>query len=182
MALGMYLLSTMGPTTTQLSASAYMVVLGLGLGMVMQVLVLAVQNAVDQRDLGVATGTATFLRSMGGAFGVALLGTVLSNRLAANLAELLPGGKLPPGVSPDTLKGSPAAILSLPEAVRGPVIDAFARSIDTVFLVGVPIAIIGFAITLLLREVPLRSTHAPAVDSVPGADAAAAETPVSSRS
>ena len=184
MAFGMYLLSTMGPTTTQLRASAYMVVLGLGLGMVMQVLVLAVQNAVEPRDLGVATGAATFLRSMGGAFGVALLGTVLSNRLATNLAELLPGGKLPPGVSPDTLKGSPAAILSLPEAVRGPVIDAFARSIDTVFLVGVPIALIGFAITLLLQEVPLRSTHAPAVDSVPGADAdaAAAETPVSSRS
>jgi EmrB/QacA subfamily drug resistance transporter len=183
MAFGMYLLSTMGPTTTQLRASLYMVVLGLGLGMVMQVLVLAVQNAVDPRDLGVATGAATFLRSMGGAFGVALLGTVLSNRLATNLAELLPGGKLPPGLSPDTLKGRPAAILSLPEAVRVPVIDAFARSIDTVFLVGVPIALIGFGITLLLHEEPLRSTHAPAVDAVPGADAAAAaEPPVSSRS
>jgi hypothetical protein len=183
MAVGMYLLSTMGPTTTEVRASAFMVVLGLGLGMVMQVLVLAVQNAVDPRDLGVATGAATFLRSMGGAFGVALLGTVLSNRLATNLADLLPGGKLPAGVSADTLKGSPAAILSLPPAVRGPVVEAFARSIDTVFLVGVPIAIVGFAITLLLREVPLRSGHAPAaVEAAPGAEAVAAEPPVSSRS
>jgi EmrB/QacA subfamily drug resistance transporter len=160
MALGMYLLSTMGPTTTTLDASAFMAVLGLGLGMVMQVLILAVQNAVDQRDLGTATGAATFLRSMGGSFGVALFGAVLSNRLATNLADLLPGGSLPPGISPDTLKGSPAAILSLPDAVRGPVIEAFARSIDTVFLAGVPIAIIGFAISLLLREDPLRSTDA----------------------
>jgi EmrB/QacA subfamily drug resistance transporter len=158
MALGMYLLSTMGPTTTTLDASVFMAVLGLGLGMVMQVLVLAVQNAVDQRDLGTATGAATFLRSMGGSFGVALFGAVLSNRLATNLADLLPGGSLPPGISPDTLKGSPAAIRSLPDAVRGPVIEAFARSIDTVFLAGVPIAIIGFAISLLLREEPLRST------------------------
>jgi hypothetical protein len=182
----MYLLSTMGPTTTEVGASLYMAVLGLGLGMVMQVLVLAVQNAVDPRDLGTATGAATFLRSMGGAFGVALLGTVLSNRLATNLAHLLPGGKLPHGVSPDTLKGSPAAILSLPPAVRGPVIEAFARSIDTVFLVGVPIAIVGFAITLLLREVPLRSGQAgPPVEAVAGVDAAgpaASEPPVSSRS
>jgi EmrB/QacA subfamily drug resistance transporter len=160
MALGMYLLSTMGPTTTTLDASAFMVVLGLGLGMVMQVLVLAVQNAVDRRDLGTATGAATFLRSMGGSFGVALFGAVLSNRLATNLADLLPGGSLPAGVSPDTLKGSPAVILSLPDAVRGPVIEAFARSIDTVFLAGVPIAIVGFAISLLLREEPLRSTDA----------------------
>ena len=175
MAAGMYLLSTMGPSTTQVQASAYMVVLGLGLGMVMQVLVLAVQNAVDQKDLGVATGAATFLRSMGGAFGVALLGAVLSNRLASNLADLLPGGRLPAGVSPATLKGSPAAILSLPAAVRAPVIEAFARSIDTVFLVGVPIAIVGFAITLLLREVPLRSGRQAPVD-------AAAEAPVSSPS
>jgi EmrB/QacA subfamily drug resistance transporter len=182
MAVGMYLLSTMGPTTTEVSASAYMVVLGLGLGMVMQVLVLAVQNAVEPRDLGTATGAATFLRSMGGAFGVALLGTILTNRLATNLADLLPGGKLPPGLSPDTLKGSPAAILSLPAAVRGPVIDAFARSIDTVFLVGVPIAIIGFAISLLLQEVPLRSGQTATVEAVAGAEAAAAEPPVSSRS
>jgi MFS family permease len=157
MAAGMYLLSTMGSTTTTVTSSAYMLVLGLGLGMVMQVLILAVQNSVDRRDLGVATGAATFLRSMGGSFGVALFGAVLSNRLATNLADLLPGGSLPPGVSPATLKGSPAAILSLPEAVRVPVVEAFARSIDTVFLAAVPIALLGFVITLFLRETPLRS-------------------------
>jgi len=135
--------------------------------MVMQVLVLAVQNAVDPKDLGTATGAATFLRSMGGSFGVALLGAVLSNRLASNLADLLPGGRLPAGISPDALKGSPAAILSLPASVRGPVIEAFARSIDTVFLVGVPIAFVGFAISLLLREVPLRTGRSAPVEAAP---------------
>jgi EmrB/QacA subfamily drug resistance transporter len=185
MAAGMYLLSTMGPTTTEVSASAYMVVLGLGLGMVMQVLILAVQNSVDRRDLGVATGAATFLRSMGGSFGVALFGAVLSNRLATNLAHLLPGGSLPAGVSPASLKGSPAVILSLPAAVRTPVIEAFARSIDTVFLAAVPIALLGFVITLFLRETPLRSADdvpaEPAAEA-PQADAVAAVPRVSSRS
>ena len=175
MSLGLYLLSTMGPTTTEVSAGVYMVVLGLGLGMVMQVLVLAVQNAVERRDLGTATGAATFLRSMGGSFGVALFGAVLSNRLATNLADMLPGGHLPAGVSESTLRGSPKVILSLPPGVRGIVIDAFARSIDTVFLAAVPIALAGFAITLLLRELPLRTTQdgvpeplAPGVDELDG--------------
>jgi EmrB/QacA subfamily drug resistance transporter len=171
MSLGLYLLSTMGPTTTEASAGVYMVVLGLGLGMVMQVLVLAVQNAVERRDLGTATGAATFLRSMGGSFGVALFGAVLSNRLATNLANMLPGGHLPAGVSESTLRGSPKVILSLPPGVRGIVIDAFARSIDTVFLAAVPIALAGFAITLLLRELPLRTTQdALPTSSAPGVD------------
>ncbi|MEP6642611.1 MAG: MDR family MFS transporter [Gaiellales bacterium] len=171
MSLGLYLLSTMGPTTTAASAGVYMVVLGLGLGMVMQVLVLAVQNAVERRDLGTATGAATFLRSMGGSFGVALFGAVLSNRLATNLANMLPGGHLPAGVSESTLRGSPKVILSLPPGVRSIVIDAFARSIDTVFLAAVPIALAGFAITLLLRELPLRSTQDAVPDpSAPGLD------------
>jgi EmrB/QacA subfamily drug resistance transporter len=160
MTLGMYLLSTMGVSTSRTGAAAYMVVLGLGLGCVMQVLVLAVQNAVDRRDLGTATGAATFMRSMGGSFGVAIFGAVLSNRLAANLHALLPAGRAA-RVSPDRLTGSPAAILSLPPDLREPVVHAFARSIDTVFLAAVPIALAGFVMTLLLREDPLRGPAAP---------------------
>ena len=113
------------------------------------------QNSVDRRDLGTATGAATFMRSMGGSFGVAIFGAVLSNRLAHNLHSMLPAGAT--GISADRLKGSPAVILSLPPAIRGPVVHAFARSIDTVFLVAVPVALIGFLMTLLLREDPLRS-------------------------
>ena len=160
MATGMYLLSTMGSGTTAVTSAAFMFVLGLGLGMVMQVLVLAVQNAVERRDLGSATGVATFLRSMGGSFGVAVYGAVLSNRLRANLADLLPHG-LPRGVSASDLRGSPAHILALPDGVRGPVIEAFARSIDSVFLFAVPFALLGFVLALRIREVPLATGAEP---------------------
>jgi EmrB/QacA subfamily drug resistance transporter len=169
MTLGMYLLSTMGTTTTRVGSSVYMVVLGLGLGMVMQVLVLAVQNSVDRRDLGTATGAATFMRSMGGSFGVAIFGAVLSNRLASNLHQLLPTG-LPPGLSSSRLTGSPATILGLPPSVRSLVVEAFARSIHTVFLAAVPLALAGFLLTLTLPEVPLRAGQAPprALDAATG--------------
>ena len=81
MAGGLYLLSLMGVGTSSETVALYMFVLGLGLGLVMQVLVLAVQNAVDYSDLGVATSGATLFRSIGGSIGTALLGAIFSNRL-----------------------------------------------------------------------------------------------------
>ncbi|HTW11626.1 MAG TPA: MDR family MFS transporter, partial [Solirubrobacteraceae bacterium] len=81
MVVGLYLLSRMDAATTRAVSSAYMFVLGLGLGMVMQVLVLAVQNAVDYEDLGVATSGATLFRSIGGSVGTAILGSIFSSRL-----------------------------------------------------------------------------------------------------
>ena len=86
-AIGVYLLSTIDPQTPRFFLSMYMVVLGLGLGCVMQVLVIAVQNAVEQRDLGVGTSSATFLRSMGASFGVAIFGAIFSNQLAVQPQE-----------------------------------------------------------------------------------------------
>jgi Na+/melibiose symporter-like transporter len=82
MTVGLYLLSTMDPTSSQIEIFGFMFVLGLGLGMVMQVLVLAVQNAVDYSDLGVATSGATLFRSIGGSLGTAVLGAIFSNRLS----------------------------------------------------------------------------------------------------
>jgi EmrB/QacA subfamily drug resistance transporter len=125
---GFALLSTMDPSTTTAQRSLYMLVLGLGLGMTMQVLVLAVQNAVDYRDLGVATSGATFFRSIGGSFGVAIFGAIFSNRLA------------------DELAGAESRA------------DAYAEALTTVFLVAVPVVLLAFALTWLLREVPLRRT------------------------
>src|SRR6202023_3277388 len=90
MTVGLLLLSTMNAQTGRLEASAYMFILGLGLGLVMQVLVLAVQNAVDYHDLGVATSGATLFRSIGGSVGTAVLGSIFSNRLSAELASALP--------------------------------------------------------------------------------------------
>ena len=162
-AVGMYLMSTMGVGTSRLTSSLYMVVLGLGMGMIIQVMVLAVQNSVPHSDLGTATATETFMRSMGGAFGVAIFGAIFTNRLAFNLGELLPGGA--GSVDTDQLQGSPQAIRSL--APGGPRVGAArARSIDPRGLPGaVPLAIAAFLVTWLLPEKQLRETaHVGAVE------------------
>ncbi|MFD0070695.1 EmrB/QacA family drug resistance transporter, partial [Streptomyces sp. NPDC127574] len=131
---------------------AYFFVFGLGLGLVMQVLVLIVQNAVSYEDLGVATSGATFFRSIGASFGVAIFGTVFASRLGDNLTKALAGQKLPPGITTDSLKADPKGIGALPPDVRPPVLHAFATSITDVFLYAAPVAVLGFALAWFLRE------------------------------
>jgi EmrB/QacA subfamily drug resistance transporter len=156
--IGLYLLSTMHVGTGRLQSSLYMVVLGAGIGMIIQVMVLAVQNSVEHRDLGTATATESFSRSMGGAFGVAIFGAILTNRLAFNLSRLLPKGVNLHGIDPNSLTASPAAIRALPAPARIAVIEALARSIHVVFLFAVPLAVLAFGVTWLLKENPLRET------------------------
>jgi EmrB/QacA subfamily drug resistance transporter len=157
MTVGSWLLSTMGVGTTRVESSAYMAVLGLGMGMIVQVMVLAVQNSVEHRDLGTATGVETFSRSMGASFGVAMFGAVLNNRLAYHLPRLLPPGTNL-GVDARTLAASPAAIRKLSPAVHHAVIEALARSIHVCFLVGLPFLTVAWCVTWLLKEQPLRDT------------------------
>ncbi|MBV8692876.1 MAG: MFS transporter [Actinobacteria bacterium] len=157
MAFGLYLLSTMGVGTSRLLSAFYMVILGAGMGAIIQVMVLAVQNAVEHRDLGTATGVETFSRSMGSSFGVAAFGAILNNRLAYHLPRLLPPGAAL-GVDQRTLTASPQAIRRLPPNVQHAVIEALARSIHVTFLVGVPLVAIAFLVTFLLKETPLRTT------------------------
>ena len=156
-AVGMYLLSTMDTSTGRLESSLYMLILGLGLGAVMQNLVLAVQNAAGYRDLGVVTSAVNFFRSLGGAFGVAIFGAVLSARLSDELPGLLPAGAAE-GVDPTALANSPEQIRALPGPLADAVVEAVARSVHTVFLVAVPVILLGFALIWLLREIPLRET------------------------
>ena len=113
------------------------IILGLGFGGTTQVLVLAAQNAVEPRDIGVATSTATFMRQMGGTFGAAIFGSVLATQLTANLREAFPNGP-PAGVDSDAVTGSPATIAALPDAVRTDVIDAFVGAVQMMFTVAVP--------------------------------------------
>jgi EmrB/QacA subfamily drug resistance transporter len=155
--LGMYLLSRMEPTTDLVYASASMAVLGLGIGMVMQVLVLAIQNAVEHRDLGAATSAANFFRSIGGTFGTAALGAIFSARLTSVLTSLLPGSTAG-GLDPGSLARAPEQIAQLDPAIRSAVVEGIARAVDTVFVVGVPIAALGFLLSLSLRGEPLRET------------------------
>ncbi len=176
-ALGVFLLSTIDPQTSRLTISLYMVVLGAGLGCVMQVLVIAVQNAVEHRDLGVGTSSATFLRSMGSSFGVAIFGAIFSNQLAANLVKNLPAAALRGGISPTSLQGNPAALKNLPPAIHTGLVNSVSESLHVVFLAAVPVLVLAFVLTLLLREIPLRTRaqaqHAAAegfgLDAAPGA-------------
>jgi len=158
MTVGLYLMSTMGVGTSRLLTSAYMVLLGLGIGMIIQVMVLAVQNSVPHSDLGTATATEQFTRSMGGAFGVAAYGAILNNRLAHYLPQLLPSGFRSGTVNAATITGSPAAIRRLPSPVEHAIILALAHSIHVVFLFAVPLTAAAFCVTFLLREIPLRET------------------------
>ena len=112
MTIGLLLLSRLGPDTSWLDASLYMFVFGMGLGSVMQVTVIATQNAVDHKDLGAATSGVTYFRSMGGSFGTTVFGSIFANRLSANIADNLGGTALPAGVSSDTLSPEALTLLS----------------------------------------------------------------------
>jgi len=159
LAVGLFLLSRMNVSTSFGLISVYMVVVGLGVGLVMQVLVVAVQNSVPYEQLGTATATATFFRTIGGAFGVAGLNAVFNNRLFAALSS----AHIPPSALRSILSGSsivvnPAAIDHLPLVVRSPIREAFSHSLQTVFLVAVPFAALAFALSWLMKEIPLRTT------------------------
>ncbi len=156
MTVGLFLLSRLGPSTSTALTSLYMFVFGVGLGGVMQVLIIAVQNAVDYKDLGAATSGATFFRSMGGSFGVAIFGAIFANLLAGNIAHYLKGVTLPPGLSGSSI--SPAALAKLPPQVHGGFVQAYAHSLNTVFEVAVPVAGVAFLLTWLLPELKLRKT------------------------
>jgi EmrB/QacA subfamily drug resistance transporter len=155
---GLGLLAMIGPTTSRLIISADMVVLGAGLGMVMQVLVLAVQNSVERRHMGVATSSASFFRSMGSSFGVAIFGAIFSTQLSTNLRRDLPAAALHGGLNPGSLQANPAVLSALPPALHSGIVQAFADSLHVVFLAAVPFTAVAFLLTLWLREIPLRRT------------------------
>lgn len=157
-ALGLLLLHQLDEFSSTGEMSAYFFVFGLGLGLVMQVLVLIVQNAVPYEDLGVATSGATFFRSIGAAFGVAIFGSVFASRLGDKLTTALGGQQLPAGTSVDSLKADPKGIADLPAALRPPVLHAYASAITDVFLYAAPVALLGFVLAWFLREDKLRGS------------------------
>ncbi|MEU2180302.1 MFS transporter [Streptomyces thermolilacinus] len=155
---GLLLLHRMETTSPTWEMSLYFFVFGAGLGLVMQVLVLVAQNAVGYEDLGVATSGATFFRSIGASFGVAVFGTIFTSRLTGKLEESLSGQDLPPGTGPDAVASDPRAIAELPPALRPSALEAYSTSITDVFLYASPIVLLAFVIAWLLREDPLRGS------------------------
>jgi hypothetical protein len=167
---GMFLLSRLGVGTAPWVASVYMVVVGIGIGLVMQVLVLVVQNDVRPQEIGVATSTATFFRSVGGSFGVAIFGTIFATRLSDQLS------RLPASVTARLGSGvhlNPEQARHLPAAVHVDFLQAFAHALHGVFLWGMALAAVPFLLSWLLKEVPLRTTLSPDAEAAAAAPAAA---------
>jgi hypothetical protein len=155
--IGLLLLSRVGADTPLWQTDLSMVVFGAGLGMNMQSIVLAMQNAVDPRDMGVATSAVTFFRQVGGSMGTAIFLSILFTNAVSNIAENLknagihavPGG----GFDPNDTSG----LKNLPEAIRHPILVGFSSAMDTVFLVGACVLVIAVVLAAFMKEVPLRT-------------------------
>ncbi|MFI6484304.1 MFS transporter [Nonomuraea sp. NPDC050663] len=171
---GMFMLSRLTETSSTLTMSIDLLVLGCGLGLVMQVLVIAVQNAVGFEDLGVATSGATFFRSIGGSFGVAVLGSVFTTRLNDDLAQVVATTQLPPGFNPAQVQADPTIIQTLPADLRADFLHVYADSISQVFTVATPIMAVAFLLSWFIPEERLRETTK-AVDIGEGLGATSAE-------
>ena len=155
---GMFLLSRLGVDTAPWLASLYMLVVGVGIGLVMQVLVLVVQNDAQPENIGVATSTATFFRSMGGSFGVAIFGAIFAARLSDQLAHFPRDGRRPPGQRRPAQPGRGRHACRRPST---PSSSMPSRTRCTACSCsGLAIAIIPFVLSWFLKEVPLRTTLA----------------------
>ena len=166
MAAGMILFSTLGVDTATAVTFLPMIVIGVGLGLAMQPLILAVQNAVDLRDMGAGTSTATFSRSLGGSFGVAALGAVMTNRLTTELQPRVVAAfhELPPALAArlaPMMKGGisindPKAIKALPAVIRRAVEEGFVAALHPLFLVSAGVTVLAVALCLFLPNRELK--------------------------
>jgi EmrB/QacA subfamily drug resistance transporter len=156
MTVGLYLMSLIGVSTGAWTQAGYMVVFGLGLGLILQVLTVAVQNAVPYEELGTATSGVTFFRMIGGSFGTAVFGAIFANLVVRNVLGSLHVSKAPTGFSLNA--ENPSVIHKLPPALQAGVIQGIAHTIQTMFLIGVPIAFVAFLLSWSLPEIELRKS------------------------
>jgi MFS family permease len=176
--IGLFLLSRLDNATPYWFAGVSMYVMGLGLGLTMQVLIVVVQNSVDRSDMGVATSSVAFFRQMGGSFGTALFGAILTSRLGMHLGEATRDA---PPAATQALAGQDLhavadnvqLIKALPEPLHGLVTEAFSLALHDVFLAAVPLTLLALVAALFLKEVPLGEREAPAQtsSSIPGSTA-----------
>ncbi|WP_238017347.1 MDR family MFS transporter [Dactylosporangium sp. AC04546] len=162
MVAAMVLLAQLDSDTSKVMSGVYMTVLGLGMGCLMQTSMLIAQNSVELKDLGVASSTATFARSIGGAFGVAAFGAVFNHRLHDVLGERLgsqAADQLASGSGGATI--DPSTLAQLPAPVRSAVVDAISSGVSSVFLWSIAAAVLIPVLALFIREVALRGSEAP---------------------
>jgi EmrB/QacA subfamily drug resistance transporter len=168
MTFGMFFLSTLKENTPFWQLFIYAVMIGMGLGFSMQTIVIALQNAVEFKDMGVATSANTFFRSIGGTIGIAIFGTIYANRLghymADGIAKLTASNpKALAGATPksfEALKNNTAVIKTFSPELQATILHGFVQSFHVVFLTAAPVTIIGFIVAFFLRETPLRTSAA----------------------
>jgi EmrB/QacA subfamily drug resistance transporter len=168
MAFGTWLLSIQDAHTPQWQTGIFIAVLGLGMGFLMQTTMLIAQNSVAQKDLGVASSTSTFFRSIGGSFGVSLFGAIFNNQLVTRLTERL-GPETAERMSSSGGQITPAQLTGLPPAAREGVLDSLAGSIGTVFAWAIVFAALVPVLAWFVKEVPLRGAVPAAEQPVPAA-------------
>ncbi|MEN9680051.1 MAG: hypothetical protein RLZ57_1180 [Actinomycetota bacterium] len=153
MTIGILAMTRLEIDTPYWQISIYAVIVGMGLGLSMQTIVIALQNSVELSDMGVATSSNTFFRSLGSVFGTAFFGAILTNRLAHYLAAsgLKGGGEA-------SITNNTALIKKLPPEVQTTILESFVKAFHFVFYTAAPVTALGFALALMLKEVPLR-TH-----------------------
>jgi EmrB/QacA subfamily drug resistance transporter len=168
---GLFLLIHLGAHTSLVTVGLDILIFGAGLGLFIQVLTLVVQNAVPMHQMGVATSSVTFFRSMGGAIGTSALGAVLTARLAYELRHFLPTASPANGKNTVTqLIQSPATLDKLKTsnpALHEGIIQAYAHAIDRVFLVALPISILSVIAALFIRQERLRGSNTTSTDTAP---------------
>ncbi|MGX1029534.1 EmrB/QacA subfamily drug resistance transporter [Streptomyces ambofaciens] len=171
---GLGLLGTMRYDTPYWHIGIFMALMGLGVGMMMQNLVLCTQNQVDPSDLGAASSTVTFFRSLGGAVGVSVLGSVMSTRISHYASDTI--GSLSPQEQAAAAKASGSGAIPdmdlLPPGIREWLESAYGHGIADIFLIVAPIALLAFLVTLFIKEVPLRTKGALAQASEASAESA----------
>ncbi|KOX36680.1 transporter [Streptomyces sp. NRRL F-4707] len=159
---GLGLLSTMRYDTPYWHIGVFMALMGLGVGMMMQNLVLCTQNQVEPSDLGAASSTVTFFRSLGGAVGVSVLGSIMSSRISHyatdTIGQLKPEEQMAAGKAMGS--GQIPDMDLLPAPIRTWLESAYGHGIADIFLYVAPIALLGFLVTLFIKEVPLRTKGA----------------------
>lgn len=153
----LWLLSGLERTTSAALLNGYLLGLGLGLGLVMQVIVIAAQNAVPYRDLGAATAGVTFFRSIGGLLGAAVFGSLFSSRLEHGITQIAEDGG-PPGFDPRAVGDDPAVIGAFPPDLQLRLVEVYNDAIAGAFGWAALVAVLGVLPALLLRELPLRAT------------------------
>ena len=155
---GMYLLSRLTIDTSHLVMVLDIIVLGAGIGMTMQIMILATQNAVPPNQIGTGTAAVNFFRSLGGAFGTSLFGAVFIAGLTHWIPRLVPGAAARSIHVNTSFSMSPAQLHAFPPKVQHGILESFVHSLHSVFLLGVPLAAVMFTLTLMLKQLRLRTS------------------------